>query len=163
MIIQFDSNSPLPKLRFEFRFPKLVGALPLFSYTALDVKLVVELTPLPTRPPGPTAQPIRVPQASPQLVRPSAYNWDKIIGVGLVVTAGAVVVGTLVEDFFTAGAGVADDPASFASAAAAVGRGLQMLRGASAMVLPTATVPAIVGMSLTVQAASPHVESPQAH
>jgi hypothetical protein len=57
-----------------------------------------------------------------------------------------VVVGTLVEDFFTAGAGIADDPASFALAGASLTRGLAMMRGgvAAATVLPLAPAAANV-------------------
>ena len=45
------------------------------------------------------------------------------------LVAGAVILvaGTVGEDILTAGAGVADDPASFAAASAMFGRGLQMI------------------------------------
>jgi hypothetical protein len=139
---QMDSNAPLPKLRFEIRFNKLEGSLPLFNYTALDVKLVVELTPKPESPQGPSPQPLRQPESS--------VDWNKALGVGLVVVAGLIVVGTLVEDFFTAGAGTVDDPASFAAAGATVTRGLQMLRAAPAIVLPAAVIPANLSLSVSV-------------
>ena len=58
----------------------------------------------------PTAQP--VPVKEPE----TSSGWDKILAVGLVVVATVVVVGTIVEDVFTAGAGTADDPASSAAA-----------------------------------------------
>ena len=69
--------------------------------------------------------------------------------------AGAVVLvaGTLVEDFFTAGAGTVDDPASFALSSAAVLRGLQLLRGAT-VVLPAVAVPGAVSLSFGVTAPS---------
>ena len=54
--------------------------------------------------------------------------WDeheeKIKGIGLLVGAGALVTGTLVEDVVTGGAGIADDPASFAAAAAMASAGI---------------------------------------
>jgi hypothetical protein len=138
--IQIDSKSPLPKLRFEFRFPKIEGSLPLFNYTAVDIKIVVELTPtpMPQQPTTPTAEPMRAPQSS--------TNWDKVFGTGLLVTAGVLVVGTLVEDFFTAGAGAVDDPVSFATAGASVTRGLQLIRG-TAVVLQSASIPAALTLS----------------
>ena len=49
---------------------------------------------------------------------------DKIQGIGLLVGAGALVTGTLVEDVVTGGAGIADDPASFAAAAAMASAGI---------------------------------------
>ena len=67
---------------------------------------------------------------------------DAAIDDGLVVTAGVIVVATLVEDFFTAGAGVADDPASFALAGVSFARGMAMVRGVVA--LPMAASPAAV-------------------
>jgi hypothetical protein len=72
---------------------------------------------------------------------------------GVTPTAGAVVlgVGTPVEDFFTAGAGMVDDPASFALSFAAVLRGLQMLRGA-AVVLRAVAVPGAVSLYFGVTA-----------
>jgi hypothetical protein len=77
-----------------------------------------------------------------------ALRWDLVIGGGLVGVAAAIVVGTLVEDFFTGGAGIADDPASFALAAASIARGLQLVRGA---VVPAAAVPALVNVSVRLE------------
>jgi hypothetical protein len=48
--VQADTKNPIPRLRFEFRYPKLTGAIPPFNYTAIDVKVVVELTPMRFRP-----------------------------------------------------------------------------------------------------------------
>jgi hypothetical protein len=145
--VQMDSSSPLPKLRFEFRAPKLSGSLPQHVFSAVDVKIVVELTPKPETPTGRSPQPLR--QAEP------AVNWNKVIGTGLVLVAGAIVVGTLVEDFFTAGAGTVDDPASFAAASASAARGLQLLR-ASAALLPAVATPAVASVTfLLVTTASP--------
>jgi hypothetical protein len=150
--VQMDSTSPLPKLRFEYRFPKIEGSLPLFNYVALDVKIVIELTPMPQQPFGPSPQPLRVPQRT--------TNWDKVIGTGLLITAGAIVVGTLVEDFFSAGAGTLDDPVSFAASGAAAARGLQMIRGLA--VLQAASVPAAITLSFPLQATGPGGTIPSA-
>jgi hypothetical protein len=138
--VEMNSMNLVPKLRAEIRLPKLEGTLEPFRYVALDVKIVIEITPKanPPRMDSPRApQPVLTP------VPESGTNWRKVIGVGLVVAAGVVVVGTLVEDFFTAGAGVADDPVSFALAGASLRRGLAMIAGA-AVVLPQAKVPANV-------------------
>lgn len=105
-------------------------------------KVVVEVTPNGLPPQGPSAQPEHVQQPSPV--------WNRVIGAGLVAGAVVLVAGTLVEDFFTAGAGVADAPASFALFAlssAAVLRGLQLLRGAT-VVLPAVAAPGALGRRL---------------
>jgi hypothetical protein len=138
--VEMNSKTLVPKLRAEIRLPKLEGTLEPFRYVAMDVKIVIEITPKaePPRMDSPRApQPVHVP------VPQSGTNWSKVIGVGLVVVAGVVVVGTLVEDFFTAGAGAADDPASFALAGASLQRGLAMIT-AAAVVLPQAQIPANV-------------------
>ncbi|MBA8879727.1 LysM peptidoglycan-binding domain-containing protein [Phyllobacterium myrsinacearum] len=125
--------NPVPKLRFELRLPKLNGRINGFLYTAVDVKFVILITPKPQQPMGPSPRmlPVLVPQAQPQ----PGTNWKKVVGVGLVVTGGVIIVATVVEDFFTAGAGVADDPASFAAAAALFARGAAAFRAAT--VLPS--------------------------
>jgi hypothetical protein len=152
--VEMNSSSPIPKLRAEIRLPKVQGSLAPFDYVAMDVKIVIEITPKfqPPRMPRPerrefehrpVPQPVPVIRTQPVPVRieePST-DWGKVIGVGLVVFAGLVVVGTLVEDFFTAGAGVADDPASFALAGASFRQGMMMMSRA-AVALPRARVPA---------------------
>lgn len=155
--IEMSSNSPTPKLRAEIRFPKLEGSISGIPYVAVDVKFVIEITPK-MPPPLPSPQPVRVPHLapvpSPQPVRvqqPST-NWPKVIGTGLVVTGAVIVVGTIIEDFLTAGAGIADDPVSFAAAAAAFARGMALIRGAAAA-LPQAMVPASVTVGAAVQLA----------
>jgi hypothetical protein len=138
--VEVSSNSPLPKLRAEFRLPKLEGSIDVFRYSAVDVKVVVEITPKPPR--GPSPQPIRVTNPAPRTApATSGTDWGKVIGVGLMITGGAIITATLVEDFLTAGAGVADDPASFAAASAALARGALFLRGA---VVPVAAAAAVL-------------------
>lgn len=144
--VEVNSGTPVPKLRAEIRLPKLEGHIDQFHYLAMDVKIVLEITPKPERPRMDSPQPLRRVAPVPVAVPQPGLDWSRIIGVGLVVVAGAVVVGTLVEDFLTAGAGIADDPASFALAGAAFTRGLAMIRGgaATAALLPVAPVPARV-------------------
>jgi hypothetical protein len=143
--VQVDSSNPLPKLRFEFRAPNpLSGVLSQHIYTAVDVKIVIELTPKPDVRANPDPRRERAPQ--PASVSQSATNWGGVIGAGLVIVAGAIVVGTLVEDFFTAGAGIADDPISFGAASGFAVRGWAMIR-AGASALPVATIPAMASVT----------------
>lgn len=168
--VEMNANTLTPKLRAELRVPKLEGSLPPFDYVAMDVKIVIEITPKFQPPAGgdPSTMPRVVdfypakPQTGSPLLTPPppvykpalppvhvqpqpGTDWGKVIGVGLVVFAGCVVVGTLVEDFFTAGAGVADDPASFALAGATFRQGMAMMARA-AVTLPRASVPANIVM-----------------
>ena len=141
--VEMSSSNPIPKLRAEIRVPWFQGTIDQFLYVAMEVKYVIEITPKPQLPPpGNFPQPVRVPEPS--------TNWARVIGIGLVTTAVVIVVATVVEDFFTAGVGMADDPASFAAAAAAMARGLAMIRGAA---LPAAAVPATVTIGTTIQLA----------
>ncbi|HKP63194.1 MAG TPA: hypothetical protein VJV78_40935 [Polyangiales bacterium] len=135
--VEMSSNSPVPKLRAEIRLPKIEGSVNAFRYIALDVKVVLEITPKPPQVPPPTMrlERERVPIATPETQ--SETNWGRVIGTGLLVTAGVIAVATLAEDFYTFGIGTADDPASFAAAGVAFARGLQMIKGAAQM-LPQA-------------------------
>ena len=78
--------------------------------------------------PEPVATPTRsIPDFGIDFTQEQSW-WDeheeKIKGIGLLVGAGALVTGTLVEDVVTGGAGIADDPASFAAAAAMASAGI---------------------------------------
>lgn len=139
--IQVDSKSLTPKLRFEIRLPKLEGSCQAFDYVALDVKIVIEIThnAIPPGSSGPTAQPVREPTT----------DWRKVVGVGLLVAGTAIVVGTLIEDFLTAGVGAADDPASFAAAGALFTEGMAAFRTTTA-VMPVVTQPATINLTLRV-------------
>jgi hypothetical protein len=122
---EISSNSPLPKLRAEIRLPKLEGFYDFFRYTAIDVKIVLEITPKLQRPSGPgggtaVTNPVAlvVPGVAPK-ARPNPDDFDAwvfVTGAGLTMTAVGIVTATVVEDFLTGMAGVADDPASFALA-----------------------------------------------
>lgn len=135
--VQADSSSPIPKLRFEFRVPKLQGSLTEYLYTALGVTIIVELTPKPDQ--APLA---RDPRPAPSLA-PST-NWGRVFGTGLVIVAGAIVVGTIIEDFLTLGVGTADDLASFAAAGSLFTAGVRMMNA-----LPATAIPASVTMNVS--------------
>src|SRR5260370_36952383 len=82
-------------------------------------------------PAGPSPQPVRVPERG--------TNWGRVIGIGLVVTAGGIGVATIVEGFYTLCAGTADGPASVSAAGALRARGRALVRAPG---VPTASVPA---------------------
>jgi LysM repeat protein len=140
--LEMSSNSPLPKLRAEIRFPKLEGSIGPVPYVAMDVKFVVEITPK-MPPSGPSPQPIRLTEP----VHAPSTNWGKVVGAGLIITSGIIVVATIAEDFVCP-AGIADDPASFSAAAVAFARGLSMVRGAAAALPAAAPASLSVGTSL---------------
>jgi hypothetical protein len=151
--VEMSTNAPIPKLRAEIRIPKLEGSYNAFRYIALDVKVVLEITPKPQAPRPPTTQPVQpVVEATPS----TSTNWKLVIGgAGLVVTAGLIAVATLAEDWGTLGAGTVDDPASFAASGYALARGLAML-GAASAALPAAANNASVTVTNTVQLAGTH-------
>ncbi len=59
--VEINSSTMTPKLRAEIRLPKLEGSLPPFTYVAMDVKVVIEITPK-FQPPGPPADPFTMPR-----------------------------------------------------------------------------------------------------
>ncbi|MCL6271790.1 hypothetical protein M3P05_17870 [Sansalvadorimonas sp. 2012CJ34-2] len=139
--VEADSNSPIPKLVFQIILPELKGAINEFTYTSTQVKLVAELTLTPQQP---LAQPKRRPQPVSDPI-----NWDRVIGTGLIIAATAIVVGTIVEDFLTFGAGVADDPASFAAAGVSYARGVALWRSTT-VVIPKAIAPVITRLRFSI-------------
>ncbi|HED16927.1 MAG TPA: LysM peptidoglycan-binding domain-containing protein [Gammaproteobacteria bacterium] len=106
---EISSVTGMPIIKASTTVASLKGSIDNHSYAITNLGIAIEITPLPQ-----SAQPVPVPVKEPE----TSSGWDKVFAVGLVVTAGLLIVGTLVEDAFTAGAGVADDPASFAGAAA---------------------------------------------
>jgi len=143
--IQMDSSSPLPKLRFEYRAPNpLIGTLPMHAYRGIGVAIVIELTP---KPDGIVKTPHYAPAPQPVPVSNPSTSWSKVAGGGLVLLGAAIVVGTIVEDFFTVGFGALDDPASFALGSGCVAGGLAMIHG-NASSLPSASIPARVDMKV---------------
>jgi hypothetical protein len=61
-----------------------------------------------------------LPQLRPRAIEKGWWerNWGYVAGAALIVGAGLLVAGTIVEDVATGGAGILDDPASFAAAGA---------------------------------------------
>lgn len=147
--VEMGTNSPMPKLRFEIRLSKLEGQLGLFRYVAMDAKIVVEVTPKVNVQPPPTTQTERVRSPLPVPETEESPNWARWIGVGLVLTATAIVIATVVEDFATLGAGTVDDPPSAAAAAAALARGLTLL-GVAGEALPKAERSATLELRTTI-------------
>jgi hypothetical protein len=72
-----------------------------------------------------------LPMHGPRASEPSWWdrNWGYVVGTALLVGAGLVVVGTLAEDVVTGGAGIVDDPASFAAAGSMGGCGSRGVLG----------------------------------
>ena len=64
----------------------------------------------------------------PEGHRVQVKHWAKVAGVGLVIVAGVIVVGDIVKDVFTLGAGTVESPLSFAAAAELFGTGMVMVR-----------------------------------
>jgi hypothetical protein len=144
--VEFSSNSPMPRLRAEIRLPKLEGSIHVFHYAAFDTKVVIEITPKP-KPPDP---PLRGSAQSGALHLTQSPDLEKLIGVGMIAVSIGIVVGSLVEDLFTAGAGVADDPATLSVAGALLVEGLATLGMSSRVMLPQAKFPAHVHATTTI-------------
>lgn len=102
------------KLVYTIKLPDLKGKVGDFYFNALDCSYIIELEP--DTKSGAIGSPVR------------AFEGGKAEAVSLFVGAGVIVVATLVEDFLTAGVGVADDAASFALAAAMITRGISYWR-----------------------------------
>lgn len=137
--VEMSSNSPIPKLRAEIRIPKLEGAIGAFRYIALDNKIVVEITPKPL-PPAPPGSPRVV--SNPEKARTAESPWAAILGAGLVVTAGVLVFGALVDEWIPI-LGQADDIPAYLAASAMVARGLAMMGGTPGN-LPSTAMPAVL-------------------
>ncbi|WP_435137339.1 LysM peptidoglycan-binding domain-containing protein [Pseudopelagicola sp. nBUS_19] len=89
-----------------------------------SVGLEIEVKVIPDKP---KVQPQPIPIGD-QVADWLSENSRTLAGAGLIVTAGALVVVTIGEDIVTLGAGIADDPISFAAAAGMARQGLMMIR-----------------------------------
>jgi hypothetical protein len=78
------------------------------------------------------------PRAS-QTAASSSSNWSRVLGAGLVVTAGVLVTAAIVDDCIPPFAGAADDPAAVSMAGAMVAAGLAMMGGTTANLLASTT------------------------
>ena len=130
-----DSSSPIPKIKYEIKLPELKGTVGEFNFIAASVTISLEVTPT---------------TGSRRGNSPSSESWTpESIATGLFITASLLIVGTLIEDFFTAGVGVADDPVSFAAAAAMYTRGATLWRGAT-VVAQKALLPVTTRLTIAV-------------
>jgi len=141
--VSIDPLSGLPKYTTTISFPEIKGKLKNYLYIANGYSVEIEIVKqgdIARRIPVPVTKP--VPVVKP--VQKKTNDWVYAGGLLLLVGAVVVVVATVAEDIATVGAGTADDPASFALAAAMTERGLALLRGAQVVVtrLGTTAVPA---------------------
>lgn len=67
--------------------------------------------------------PVSVAVPEPERQRDTASNYEMAAGV-LVITGCVIIIGTIVEDVFTAGIGIADDPLTIGAGGAMVYSGL---------------------------------------
>lgn len=114
------SDSPTPKLRGQIRFPKLSGYLGGNFYTAVNVKVVIDVEPKVT----PVSK-------GPELVKYREFVVDRPVSVAttsestvkwwLVGAGAAIMVGTILTDW--TGVGMADDPLTLPTGAGMVARG----------------------------------------
>lgn len=111
--VEMSSNSPVPKLKFEFSFPQLKGSINNFHYVATGVNYILEVTP----------KKIAKDTQTKDIYKPESASESRWDAVGYFAAATAIVAATLVEDFFSLGAGVADDPATLTVAAGMATRG----------------------------------------
>lgn len=136
-----DSSSPIPKIKYEIKLPELKGTVGEFNFIAASVAISLEVTP--------TKGSHRGNSPSPKNSIPETFFTPETIATGLYITASLLIIGTLVEDFFTAGAGVADDPVSFATAATMYSRGATLWRGAT-VIAQKALLPVTTRLTISV-------------
>jgi len=130
-------TTQLPIAKITIKTPVIKGKLDNHNYITSELSISVELTPTP-----PSAKPSPVPTAKP-VPAPSSTDWDYLIAGTLIAGAAIIVVATIVEDVVTLGAGLADDPASFAAAAAMITRGVTLInrvKTSSALIIEGAGV-----------------------
>ncbi|GAA3936829.1 LysM peptidoglycan-binding domain-containing protein [Litoribacillus peritrichatus] len=126
------SVSPLgnPVATATFSFPKLEGKHNGMQFTALDYQVDIEIEKLSDRS-RTASQPVVVPTSVQSSSPENELDLWLVAGGSIVILGGAaVIIGTLVEDVLTAGAGVADDAPSFALAAGMFARGWAMINNA---------------------------------
>jgi len=121
----------MPKYTTTIIYPEIKGRLNQYVYTAAGYSVSIEIEKQSTiQQFRPTPIPITIPVTSKNPTKSYGMDWVYAGGILLIVGATVVVTATIVEDIITLGAGVADDPASFALAAAMTQRGLTLLKGA---------------------------------
>ncbi|MCK5335932.1 MAG: hypothetical protein KAQ67_07210, partial [Gammaproteobacteria bacterium] len=115
-------TTKLPVAKVTLKSSPVKGALNNHTYVTSEISITIELTPIP-----PSAKASPIPSAKP-VPAPSSNGWDYLIAGSLIAGAAVIVIATIAEDIVTAGAGVADDPASFSAAAAMITRGITMIK-----------------------------------
>jgi len=138
--ITADSDSPVPKIKYEIKLPELKGTIGDFNFVAANSSVSIEVTPTGDKPLTSDFQPID---------DTSVEMNPKWVATGLAVGGTLLIVGTLIEDFFTGGIGTADDPASFAGAAVMYARSAALWRGSS-VVVQRALLPVMTRIKITV-------------
>jgi hypothetical protein len=144
--VEVDSGSAMPRLKAEIKLPRLDGQIGIFKYVALDVTVALEITPNPRAHRSmDSARGRAVPLESPQPVAvaasvkssaSAAADAELLIGAGIVVTGGAIVFVTVIEDFLTWGLGLLNDAPTLSLGAATIATGLAVMRGMSTDGLP---------------------------
>lgn len=120
----------MPTYTTTITYPEIKGKLNEFAYSAVGYSVAIKMEKIPEaykRVPVLVPAPQRVPVKAPS--RSGGMDWAYAAGALLLIGATAIVIATVVEDVITLGAGLADDPASFAAAAAMTTRGMSLLRG----------------------------------
>jgi len=131
-----SSKTGLPVLKSSIIAPDIKGKIKGYMYTTSGLEIEVEITPNTG-----TADPKLVPSPAQQTTTENSI-WHQLLGGALIIGAGAIIIATIAEDVVTAGAGVADDPASFAAASAIFVRGMALMKtvrtGAAIRITPAA-------------------------
>jgi len=87
-----------------------------------------------------TLQPVAV-SASVKSSASRGADAELLIGAGIVVTGGAIMFGTVIEDFLTWGLGLLDDAPTLSLGAATIATGLAVMRGMPTDGLPKTVSP----------------------
>ncbi|HED16657.1 MAG TPA: LysM domain-containing protein [Gammaproteobacteria bacterium] len=122
-----SSQTGLPVIKSSIIAPDIKGSINGYIYVTNGLEIEIELTP--NNKQSEAGRVDEVPAQSPaQQTVPENNFWDKLVGVSHILGAGIIIVATIAEDIVTAGAGIADDPASFAAASLLLYRGLALMK-----------------------------------
>jgi len=107
--IVLDSSNPIPALQAEIEYPEITGRVSGNLFVAQRLKITIEVRPDPRA---------RLQEA--RRISAPAPSFDAI----LVIAGFALLTGTIIADFLTAGGSIADDPATVAAATSMIAAGL---------------------------------------